>query len=158
METLTIPKQKVLSEYHSADDKTKKILTAIFGEETFSVNLLSAKTFEDVCSIMAVNPDDIIPYKSPVNTFQKGINAFAVLTFIADAFNGDWKADWDNTNQKKWYPYFEKQSSGFRFYFSSYGYYYADTIVGSRLCYKDEETATHVGKIFISHYNELLIK
>lgn len=157
MEKLEVLKQNAIKAFKNANAEGKKILSNLFGEDVFSSKIENTKTFEEVCDFMAVNPNDIIPYKNPVNSFQKGINAFAKLTFIADAFNGEWKADWSNTNQKKWYPYFD-MSSGFRFCDTDFNSDDTGTDVGSRLCFRDDETAKNVGKTFISLYEELLTK
>lgn len=71
---------------------------------------------------------------------------------IEKLFNGSWKKDLTNPNQKKWYPYFEIKNFDLVFYSS--GYYYI-SLFGQVAYYKDEETATFVGKKFIDIYKRL---
>lgn len=71
---------------------------------------------------------------------------------IEKLFNGSWKKDLTDINQKKWYPYFEIKSSGLVFV-SSYGFSYC--FFGQVAFFKDEETSNFVGKKFIDIYKRL---
>jgi len=72
---------------------------------------------------------------------------------IAKLFNGDWKPDWTNQNEYKWYPYFTISSTGGLFFDDTdYHYYHS---YGGVAYFKDKETATFVGKQFTSIYNKL---
>lgn len=71
---------------------------------------------------------------------------------IEKLFNGSWKIDLTNPNQKKWYPYFVIKNSGLVFYYSSY---HSGSFHGLVAFYKDEETANFVGKKFIDIYKRL---
>jgi hypothetical protein len=58
-----------------------------------------------------------------------------------------WRADRDNTNQKKWYCYFA--FAPFRFDGTSYGYGDVWTDCGLRLCFETEDRANFFGTQFI---------
>ena len=79
------------------------------------------------------------------------------LILVAKALNGNWKLDWNDINEYKWYPYFQF-SSGFRFSgaFAGYFYGYAGTRVGSRLCFKNKQIAEYAGKTFVEQYQKLM--
>ena len=70
----------------------------------------------------------------------------------ANKMNNDWKADYSNSSQYKYYPYFVWRSSGFRYL----GTYYADayTNTGSRLCCGTSDDAKYIGKKFEDLYND----
>ncbi|MEI7424468.1 MAG: hypothetical protein WCK18_20370, partial [Prolixibacteraceae bacterium] len=63
--------------------------------------------------------------------------------------------DWNNTDQRKWWPYFNL-SSGFGFSYSFFGYGYASTFVGSRLCFETSEKSNYAANQFIDLYKEFL--
>jgi len=72
---------------------------------------------------------------------------------IAEALNEGWKADWSNSDQEKWLPWFRGFSSGaFVFCDTRYGYSGAAAGNGSRLCFKSDELATYAGKQFTDIY------
>jgi hypothetical protein len=68
-----------------------------------------------------------------------------MLMAITEAKNDGWKADWTNSNQRKWFPYFGFSPSGVRFYYSCYNYSYASAGLAARLCLKDEATSDAAG-------------
>lgn len=76
---------------------------------------------------------------------------------VVAAINGDWKADYGDHNQEKWYPvcYQEEGTndlSGFRFLGADYDY--ADTYRGggSHLVFSGREDVIH----YITHFLELI--
>ena len=79
------------------------------------------------------------------------------LILVAKALNGNWKPDWNDINEYKWFPYFQF-SSGFRFSYSDAHYFcgHAATGVGSRLCFKNKQIAEYAGKTFIEQYEKLM--
>jgi hypothetical protein len=63
--------------------------------------------------------------------------------------------DWNDTNQKKWFLYFNL-SSGFGFSGTDFYFDYTDTIVSSRLCFETEEKARYAGNQFLELYKSFL--
>jgi hypothetical protein len=125
-------------------------------EETFSKQKLvgrkfdEIRTFEDACEQIGVNPLSVF---SDIDTYDE--IAYKKLKIIAKAINQGWTPDWSNTNQKKWWPWFDL-SSGFGFSNSGYYYTYSFAAVGSRLCFESEAKSDYCAKQFISLYQELL--
>lgn len=117
-------------------------------------------SFEEACKKEGLNPEEEIPFKNPANGRQKAVNAAAKLFIISKALNGDWKPDWNNWNQGKYYPWFNMQSTaagGSGFSFRDFGYGDSDSRVGSRLVYKDSKTAEYAGTQFLEIYRDLMV-
>lgn len=75
---------------------------------------------------------------------------------VAKAINKGWEPDWNNSNQYKWWPYFDL-SSGFGFSYSDYGYGGTDTSAsGSRLCFESEDKSEYAATQFIEIYKQFL--
>ncbi len=119
------------------------------------VEFTDIKTFGDVCEAVGTTEEEF-------NDIFEGLGldpdtlAYEKLKLVVRAINPQgWKADWDNSNQKKWYPWF-CLSSGFGFDGSYYGYSASYTGSGSRLCFESEARSNHAGKIFTDLYKEFL--
>lgn len=156
-------KQNLINEYNSADSAGKEMLKRLFGESTFLPEPKEmVKCWEDYCKLKGIDPIKSLPYPNPSKseegpTDEEATNAFYQLTQLFSFFNGSWKADWEDSSQRKWYPWF-KMKSGFGFSDTLYVSTYSFTSVGSRLCCKDSETAEFMGRQFIDLYKKLLTK
>ena len=95
------------------------------------------------CEIFPTDTDDVVAYKK-----QK---------LIAKVLRGDWVPNWNDSNERKWFPYFKwSAGSGFGFSCSYYLCDHANATVGSRLCFPSEELANYFGKQFIEIHNQIL--
>lgn len=120
------------------------------------------KTFEDACKAEGLKSEQALPDVSTISPAdQEPIIAYSKLLIIARALNRtanggeEWKPDWNNYDEYKYYPWFEMGgSSGFRF--NDYDYWRTRSGVGSRLCFKTRELAEYAGKEFIDLYNLLM--
>ncbi|ODS87272.1 MAG: hypothetical protein ABS44_11690 [Chryseobacterium sp. SCN 40-13] len=116
------------------------------------------KSFEDACQLLGIKTT--LPEVSmlPVN-HQKAIIAHYKLVIIAEAINEGWKPNWDNWDERKYYPWFdlEGSSSGSGFSFGDYDRWLATSTVGSRLCFKSYELAKYVGQTFIDLYKDYFL-
>jgi hypothetical protein len=83
--------------------------------------------------------------------------AFRILKMVNKSLNEEWEADWNNSSEYKYYPWFDMRggSSGFRF--DDYGYWITNSGVGSRLCFKSRELAEHAGKHFTEIYKQFMV-
>jgi hypothetical protein len=134
----------------------KEILIQSFGEKCLKGSIMErVKTFVDAYDLAS---DAIkLEYKSSVNpNTPSDILAYAQLKVIIAVINEGWTPNWDNSNQKKWYPYF-RLSSGFGFSGAYYGFTGTGTIVGSRLCLESQEKAEYVGKQFVELYKQFML-
>ena len=76
---------------------------------------------------------------------------------IAKGLQGDWEADFANSQQKKWTPVFTLSAgSGFDFACSFCCYVGTVAHVGSRFCFEDEKTSDHFGRQFIEIHRRRL--
>lgn len=127
------------------------------------MNFKQLKTFEDACQVENLDPKTVIPdFSSYPKQDQKAMVAHAKLVIIARAANRlandgeEWAPDWSNYDQWKYYPWFEMRgSSGFRFH--AHAHWYANSHVGSRLCFISREVAIHVGKQFEPLYKDYFL-
>jgi hypothetical protein len=114
------------------------------------------KTFEAACKVLKLDPAKVIPdFSEFPKEDQAAMIAHAKLIIVAKALNGDWKPNWQDYNQYKYYPWFEMDAPGFRLYTLVDFCQHSD--VGSRLCFRDRETANYAGKTFIDLYQDYMV-
>lgn len=133
--------------YPNADSEFKELLEDNFGKPFFSEKITDrVKTFEDACIVLGLQPTEITcAYDSADDQAYKKLKA------IISALNEGWKPDWNNTNQPKYYPWFELQG-GFRLHYVAYDCTYSS--VGSRLCFKSRELAQYAATQFADLYKD----
>jgi hypothetical protein len=128
-------------------DQIKKI------KETKTEITERIKTFEDACEHQGVNVDEF--YSGCKNLTIDEI-AYKKLKIIAKALNENKEPDWNNSNEGKYYPYFDMRStSGFGFSGAHCGDWRAYTYCGSRLSFRSSKLAEYAGSQFTSIYKEL---
>ena len=91
---------------------------------------------------------------------QKALIALNALFTIAEAWNkaDNFFPDYENTNQYKWFPWFQKRgTAGFVCAHTDYAASGASAYFGSRLCFQTEERAEQFGKQFIDLWNDFLL-
>jgi len=116
METLQISKANALSAYKKADKKVKELLEELFGKQALSTEVTDRiKSFEDACSQTGTDHND--PNFSTGTTDEI---AYKKLKVIALALNEGTVLSFADSNQRKWYPWFEYSGSGFRFFVTYY--------------------------------------
>ena len=98
--------------------------------------------------------------------FARGMIALLSLQIIIETVNNDdpekpaWKPDYNNANQKKWYPWYtggDEKGSGFSFYDTDCVWSYSIANGGARLALKDEARAEHMNEHFQGLYKELYL-
>lgn len=159
-EKVSVEKSLIINSYKKASGAYKRFLESIYGMELFMGNIIDrVKDYADACKEKGLHPDEERPYKKPTTDKHKVLNAFSDLLIIAEALQGDWVADYDNTNQPKWFPIFKKvKGGGFAFSLSDSYYDLTLTYLGSRLCFPNEATSNYFGKQFIDTINIILLK
>ena len=120
------------------------------------------KTFEDACKRLGISPD-LTKFDGMFFSFnKKHLIANYKLTIIYKAINDGWEADYSNSNECKYYPWFEWyqcsgytfNDSGFSFNGSSYGH--SGSYVGSLLSTNSKEKCEYIGEQFIDIYYDFL--
>ncbi len=104
------------------------------------------------------NIDDAITYTNQLfNTNilsdSKSDIAFKKLKVIIKTLNDGWIPDWNNSNQYRYFPYFDMTSEGFSYYATLYHFSY--TAVPSALYLKSKELAEYCAKTHINLYKDL---
>lgn len=103
------------------------------------------KTFEDACKALQLDPEKATPKVVGFpKQHAKALIAIGQLMIIVQALNGDWKPNWQDTNEPKYYGWWDMNKdksnpSGFRL--RDVGGSRYDTLVGSRLCFRSREIA-----------------
>ncbi len=116
------------------------------------------KSIQDVINI-AKPSEEVLQLISYAGTDKHMIGAKnMVLAFlITEVLNQGWEPDWNDFNQRKWFPVFD-MSEGAGFGHSLYAYWGTDTAGGSRLCFETEELADYAGRTFNDIYKLILNK
>ncbi len=143
---------EIVDIYKQSSDSEKQLLIKIFGEELFNEDDY-LKVFENFCCESNVVYRTFIEKYS--NLDENGL-ANEMLKQIIPTVNGGWKPDYSNSNEKKWFPYFEYAVSGFGFSRTYCGYARTYASVGSRLCFKTEQKCISTAKKYIKIYQKLL--
>lgn len=137
--------------YPDAPEWFQEIMRESFGKDFFTKkDFRDIKTFEDACFELGISESDVYTDQDSDDEV-----AYKKLKVIAKAINQGWVPDWDNTNQRKWWPWF-KLASGFGFSGSDYDFAGTITAVGSRLCFESEEKSDYAAKQFSEIYEQLL--
>ena len=142
--------------YATASPEFKQMLETTFGKEFFSMEITDRiKTYEDACAELGVDTISEIDFSTSELTLDE-IN-YRKLKMIIKALVGDWKADWSNTSQQKWQPYFRLSGGVFVFDSTDCRFSSAFAGYGSRLCFPTSELAEYAGKQFIEIYNGFML-
>lgn len=144
--------------YKTASSELRTILEENFGKALFSEKITDRiKTWEDVCEELGID-DSVLPYKNPKGKQQISTNAFVKIQYISQVLNEGWEPNFKNTNEYKYYPWFEYRSfsPGGDF---GFGYSFACSVrgfMGSGFYYKTKELSDYAGKQFLEIYQEYL--
>lgn len=95
--------------------------------------------------------------------YKKGLEAFLKLQIIVDAVNNDnptmpqWKPDYNNMNQSKWFPHYVGRATndGFKFNGAKKNWIHITDGGGSRLALKDQDRCHHMDQYFRELYKDL---
>ncbi len=151
MKTLQIDEATARKIYPTAAAELKSILEETFTKDFFKQKITDViKSFEDALSYKGADSSDVYSTSdTAIQVADKKVN------FIAKVLKGDWKCNWADKNQKKWFCVFvwDAQKSAFVFAYSSYYWTTSNSDVGSRLSFPDQETAQYFGTQFIDLIN-----
>lgn len=157
MKTLQIDETKARGLYKKASAEFKSMLEDTFGQKFFQQSVLDRiKTFEDACHAQAMDPDDFYEECEDADLSVDEVN-YRKLKIIAAALNEDWTPDFTNRGQKKWFPWHRVENAGLVYSCSTYSATTASTDIGSRLCCRDEKTATYFGTQFLEEWAGFLL-
>lgn len=108
-------------------------------------------TFEQACEALGIDPAKLPDFSMLSEQEAKAMLAHYKLCIIAKVLNGGWTPNWNNGKWDKYYPWFDMKN-GFSFGFVNDRY--RRSHFGSRLCFRDSETAEYAGTQFLDLYKE----
>jgi hypothetical protein len=152
---LNIDQQTAKRVYFESPEWFKRQLEEAFGKESFKkLSYKDIKTFDDACRACGTTEEE---FNEKFQNLGQDTDTifYEKLKIVVKSINQEWTADWNNTNQRKWYPWFNL-SSGFGFVVSGCVYGCAFTGVGSRLCYESEDKSNYAAKQFIDIYEQFI--
>jgi hypothetical protein len=79
------------------------------------------------------------------------VKAFEKECMVVTFYNKDWKPNWDDSDERKYYPWFYL-GNDFRLRHSAY--FYSCSCVSSRLCFRSEEDCEEAVEKFFEVYRE----
>ena len=126
-------------------------------EKEEKTTMESIKTVEDACNAtgMPATPE----FNEVPKEMREYFKAVYEAVVITKALVGDWKPDWNDWQQRKWFPWFDMQSSG-AFVFDGTYCESSSALAGyaSRLCFPTEEMAEYAGRQFTDVYSRIILK
>lgn len=114
-------------------------------------------TFELCLELRNEKAEDVLPHANPTTPRQKRQNDMCLLDYVSETMQQGKDADWNDTNERKWWPVFEyNKESGFGFSFSDYDYWSTHACCGSRPL-PSEELADHFGTAYLEIHKRILL-
>ncbi len=104
-------------------------------------------TFEDACVMLKLDSKKEIPESLPDH-----VKAYMQLCIITKALNEGWVPDWTDSNEYKYYPWFDLSKGVSGFSYGGYSTWGTGTNAASRLCFKSSELAKFAGTQFVEIY------
>lgn len=150
-DTIELTQVEVDEMFEASDEKQKNVLLKFLAKSKSKLDEI--KSFNDACEILGVKDsqkviDKLLELPKSVN---RKMIALYKLEIIVKALNDGWTPNWSNTNEPKYYNWFNMD--GFSCYISYFNY--ENSNVPSALCFKTSDLAKHCAKIAIKEYKEL---
>lgn len=157
--TFNLDEKSAREEYKNASLAIKSLMEKSAPDGFFEVKSKSNRV-DSIESALLISPPNedmksLLNYNGD-NCFMVKARTYLQLLIIAEAIREGWIPDFDNENQKKWYPYFIKSGSGWAFRATRYDYTFTNATVGSRLCFPTQELAEYFGRQFIALHKIIL--
>lgn len=159
MRTLQIKQDSLLVAFRNAGKEGKQVLSDLFGKQVALYDNITdrVKSFEDACQVLGISTN-VPEVKGLPRKHQKAIIANYKLIVIAEALNEGWKPNWQDSDEYKYYPWFDMSNP------AGVGYSHAlntasstSANIGSRLCLKNRELAIYFGQTFTDLFNDSLL-
>lgn len=158
--SIEIEEDIILKGYNQANLKQKLLLEKYFKINTPKDLTKILKTWKDVLKYAKEKGYSFnLPYSEKTQVKEEiSLNALCKIHLLAKVFNEDWVADFKNSNQYKYYPWFEKKSSGWVFDGVSYCRASSSVGWGALSYFKSLEIVNYIctNKEFVDIYNEYL--
>ena len=159
MKNLNITDEAVKQAFKNAGKDGKQVLNDLFGKQVSLYDNITerVKSFEDACQVLGISTN-VPDVKGLPRKHQKAIVANYKLIIIAEALNEGWKPNWQDSDEYKYYPWFDMaKPAGVGYSNTAYTATTAFAKIGSRLCFKNRELAIYFGKQFTDLHNESML-
>lgn len=159
MRTLQIKQDSLLVAFRNAGKEGKQVLSDLFGKQVALYDNITdrVKSFEDACQVLGISTN-VPEVKGLPRKHQKAIIANYKLIVIAEALNEGWKPNWQDSDEYKYYPWFDMSNPAGVCCSSTYHTASAASAsFGSRLCLKNRELAIYFGQTFTDLFNDSLL-
>lgn len=159
MRTLQIKQDSLLAAFRNAGKEGKQVLSDLFGKQVALYDNITdrVKSFEDACQVLGISTN-VPEVKGLPRKHQKAIIANYKLIVIAEALNEGWKPNWQDSDEYKYYPWFDMSNPAGVGYSHAHHTASATTAgIGSRLCLKNRELAIYFGQTFTDLFNDSLL-
>lgn len=159
MRTLQIKQDSLLAAFRNAGKEGKQVLSDLFGKQVALYDNITdrVKSFEDACQVLGISTN-VPEVKGLPRKHQKAIIANYKLIVIAEALNEGWKPNWQDSDEYKYYPWFDMSNpAGVGYSNTDYAASYTGADLGSRLCLKNRELAIYFGQTFTDLFNDSLL-
>lgn len=159
MRTLQIKQDSLLAAFRNAGKEGKQVLSDLFGKQVALYDNITdrVKSFEDACQVLGISTN-VPEVKGLPRKHQKAIIANYKLIVIAEALNEGWKPNWQDSDEYKYYPWFDMSNpAGVGCSYTYNAASYTGALLGSRLCLKNRELAIYFGQTFTDLFNDSLL-
>lgn len=159
MRTLQIKQDSLLVAFRNAGKEGKQVLSDLFGKQVALYDNITdrVKSFEDACQVLGISTN-VPEVKGLPRKHQKAIIANYKLIVIAEALNEGWKPNWQDSDEYKYYPWFDMSNpAGVGYSYTHNAASDTDAAIGSRLCLKNRELAIYFGQTFTDLFNDSLL-
>lgn len=159
MRTLQIKQDSLLVAFRNAGKEGKQVLSDLFGKQVALYDNITdrVKSFEDACQVLGISTN-VPEVKGLPRKHQKAIIANYKLIVIAEALNEGWKPNWQDSDEYKYYPWFDMSNpAGVGYSNTNNAASNTTAAFGSRLCLKNRELAIYFGQTFTDLFNDSLL-
>lgn len=159
MRTLQIKQDSLLVAFRNAGKEGKQVLSDLFGKQVALYDNITdrVKSFEDACQVLGISTN-VPEVKGLPRKHQKAIIANYKLIVIAEALNEGWKPNWQDSDEYKYYPWFDMSNpAGVGYSYTLNAASNTHAHFGSRLCLKNRELAIYFGQTFTDLFNDSLL-
>lgn len=109
--------------------------------------------WQDILNFNNLKEVDVLPWNKPNTPEKVSQNGFAKLQLIKKTFNEGWIADFNNSNQYKYYTWYEKKKNNWSVYCVGVCDARSNS-VGFGLFSKSKEIENHINKYFFKEICE----
>ncbi len=134
-------------------DQTKSTFEKIVFKQVIKDIREKIKTIDDAIKHLGENDEEVVQLRKleSVKGLSDAILNNQIAVVIVKALNDGWVANWDDSNEYKYYPFFYL---GKNFRCDYYGTWYTGSNSSSRFCLKNEELAIYAGNQFTEVYKK----